>query len=147
MRELIASVVLSVALVARDYGTEVEVELPSVTRLAISNGGWIRTIGSFPRQAEMEVEVRNGGTIDTRSMVADKVTASVDQGGRILTVPGVSLSATVSHGGAITYWGNPRVMRSIEDGGVVQKGEADELSASLLNDDPFAAHRENLLSR
>lgn len=119
---------------SRGYRSEVEIEMPSITRLLMSNGGWIRTSGSFPRQGQIEVEVDNGGSIDTRSMVVDNVTASVDQGGRILTVPGASLSARVSHGGVITYWGNPRVRRSIEDGGVVQKGEAEELTASLFED-------------
>lgn len=119
----------------RGYRSDVEIEMPGITRLLMSDGGWIRTSGNFPRQGEIEVEVDNGGTIDTRSMLIDKVIASVDQGGRILTVPGAWLFARVSHGGAITYWGNPRVRRSIEDGGVVQKGEADELKASLGNDD------------
>src|SRR5215212_3007876 len=115
----------------RGYREEIQIELPSVARLSLSNGGWIRTLGEFPRQGEIEVEVSNGGTIDTRSMPADRVTASVDQGGRILTVTGVALFATVSHGGVIIYWGNGRVTRSILDGGVVQKGEADDLTASL----------------
>ena len=118
----------------RGYRSDVEIEMPSITRLLMSNGGWIRISGSFPRQDEIVVEVDNGGTIDTRSMVADKITASVDQGGRILTVPGTSLNARVSHGGVITYWGNPRVRRSIEDGGVVQKGEEEERTASLFED-------------
>jgi len=114
----------------RDYRFEVELQLPNVTGLSVANGGWIRSEGSFPPQAEIEIAVSNGGTIDTRSMVVDRVTASVDQGGRILTVPRVLLSATVSHGGVITYWGNARVRSSIEDGGSVARGAADEINAS-----------------
>jgi hypothetical protein len=112
----------------RDYRLEVEIQLPNVTGLSVANGGWIRSEGSFPRQAEIEIEVSDGGTIDTRSMVVDRVTASVDQGGRVLTVPRVSLSARVSHGGVITYWGSARVKSSIEDGGSVKKGVADEIN-------------------
>jgi len=113
----------------RGYRSDVEIEMPGITRLLMSDGGWIRVSGAFPRQGEIEVEVDNGGTIDTRSMAVDKVTASVEQGGRIFTVPGSLLFARVSHGGVITYWGNPRVRRWIEDGGVVQKGDAEELGA------------------
>jgi hypothetical protein len=115
----------------RGYRSDVEIEMPSITRLLMSDGGWIRISGSFPRHGEIEVEVDNGGTIDARSMVVDKVTASVDQGGRILTVPGTWLLARVSHGGAIIYWGNPQVRRSIEDGGAIQKGDAEELNAAF----------------
>ena len=118
--------------------------MPGIRTLLMSNGGWIRTSGSFPRQGEIEVEVDNGGTIDIRSIAVDRVDASVDQGGRIFTVAGASLLATVTHGGVITYWGNPRVSRSILDGGVVQKGDAGELNASLENDGPSVEPRENL---
>ena len=119
---------------SRGYRSDVEIEMPGITRLLMSNGGWIRVLGPFPRQGEIEVEVDNGGTIDTRSMVVDKITASVDQGGRIFAMPTSWLYASISHGGVITYWGNPQVKRSILDGGVVQKGEAEELTASLFED-------------
>ena len=128
----------------RGYRSDVEIEMPGIRTLLMSNGGWIRTSGSFPRQGEIEVEVDNGGTIDIRSIAVDRVDASVDQGGRIFTVAGASLLATVTHGGVITYWGNPRVSRSILDGGVVQKGDAGELNASLENDGPSAVPRKNL---
>ena len=100
----------------------------------MSNGGWIRLSGAFPRQNEIEVAVENGGTIDARSIIVDNVTASVDQGGRIFAMPTASLDATVSHGGVITYWGNPRVRRSMLDGGAVQKGTPGELTADLFDD-------------
>ena len=118
----------------RGYRSDVEIVMPAIRSLLMSNGGWIRTSGSFPRQEDIEVEVDNGGTIDIRSMPVDQVDASVDQGGRIFTLAGASLLATVTHGGVITYWGNPRVSRSILDGGVVQKGEAEELTASLYDE-------------
>jgi hypothetical protein len=55
----------------------------------------------------------------------------VEHGGRILTVPQASLLATVTQGGAIIYWGDPQVRSSIQHGGVVQEGTADDIDAPL----------------
>jgi hypothetical protein len=113
------------------YRLELEILTPSLTRISLANGGIIQSRGSFPRQSELAVAVSNGGTIDVRSMVADRVTASVNQGGRILTVPQASLSARVTHGGLITYWGDPQVTSAVEDGGVVNKGDAGQINLPL----------------
>jgi putative autotransporter adhesin-like protein len=113
------------------YRLELEILAPNVTGMSLANGGRIQSRGSFPRQNELAVAVSHGGTIDVRSMVAQRVTASVDQGGRILTVPQATLSARVTQGGVITYWGNAQVRSSVEHGGVVNKGSADEISLPL----------------
>lgn len=105
--------------------------LPSVSRLSLANGGWIRSHGSFARQADLSAAVAHGGTIDVRSMPADRVTASVEQGGRILTVPRGSLFARVTQGGVITYWGNAQVKSSVQHGGVVNEGSAKEINVPL----------------
>lgn len=118
----------------RDYQLEIEIQLPRVAKLAVADGGWIRSEGSFSRQSEIGIEVSNGGTIDTRSIPVDRVIASIDQGGRIRTVAGVSLSAIVTHGGVITYWGSAKVKSSILDGGSVEKGNADEIDAPPVDD-------------
>jgi hypothetical protein len=115
----------------RGYRLELEVLTPNVTGISLSNGGSIQSRGSFPRQADLSVTVNHGGTIDVRSMLADRVTAAVNHGGRILTVPQASLAARVFQGGAITYWGNARVRSSTEHGGVVQKGEDGEQDLPL----------------
>lgn len=115
----------------RGYELELEILVPGIARISLANGGRIQTLGSFPRQGELSVAVSHGGTIDVRSMVADRVTASVEQGGRILTVPEVRLLATVSQGGVITYWGRGKVSSSIEHGGVVNRGSAAELDLPL----------------
>ncbi len=111
----------------RGYRLELEILAPNVTRLALANGGSIQSRGSFPRQSALVVDVSHGGTIDVRSMVARSVTASVNQGGRILTMPQASLIASVTQGGAIFFWGDPQVTSSINHGGVVTRGSADEL--------------------
>jgi hypothetical protein len=115
----------------RRYRFELEVTMPSITRLSLANGGRIQTQGSFPRQQDFSVAVSHGGLIDVRSMAVDRVTATVEQGGSILTVPRASLMARVSNGGVITYWGEGRVTSSIQKGGVVQKGEASEINLPL----------------
>ena len=115
----------------RGYELELEILVPSLARISLANGGRIQSLGSFPRQGELSVAVSHGGTIDVRSMVADRVTASVEQGGRILTVPEVRLLASVRQGGVITYWGKGKVSSSIEHGGVVNRGTAGELDLPL----------------
>ena len=111
----------------RGYRLELEILSPNVSRLSLANGGSIQSRGDFPRQGALAVDVSHGGTIDVRSMAAQRVTASVNQGGRILTLPQASLSARVNQGGAIFYWGDAQVTKSIDHGGVVTRGSADEL--------------------
>jgi len=115
----------------RGYRLEIEILVPNVSRLSFANGGWLRSQGSFARQADLAAAVGHGGTIDVRSMDVDRVTASVEHGGRILTVPRVSLSARVTQGGAITYWGNAQVKSSVQHGGVVIEGNPDEINLPL----------------
>jgi hypothetical protein len=113
------------------YRLELEISAPNVSGLSLSNGGSIQSRGSFPRQSELAVAVAHGGTIDVRSIAAQRVTASVEHGGRILTVPQASLVARVTQGGAITYWGDAQVRSSVQHGGVVHKGSADEINLPL----------------
>jgi hypothetical protein len=120
----------------RGYELDVEIQTPNVTSLSLANGGRITTLGSFAGQPTLGVAVAHGGTIDVRSMAADRVNASVEQGGRILTVPRGSLSARVYQGGVITYWGNARVDSSIQHGGVVNRGSREELNVPLADVGP-----------
>jgi hypothetical protein len=113
------------------YDLEVEIFAPSFTKISIANGGRVQSRGVFPRQGELAVAASHGGTIDVRSMVADRVTASVDQGGRILTVPQAWLLAKVTQGGVITYWGDAQVRSSVEHGGAVNRGSAGEIDVPL----------------
>jgi hypothetical protein len=115
----------------RGYRLEIEILTPRFTGVALANGGTIQTRGNFPRQSDLAVAVSHGGTIDVRSIVASRVTASVEQGGRILTVPQASLFARIAQGGLITYWGDPQVRSSVQHGGVVSKGSADEINLPL----------------
>jgi hypothetical protein len=115
----------------RGYELEVEIQVPSVSRVSLANGGWIRSQGTFVLQTDLTARVAHGGTIDVRSMAVDRVTASVEQGGRILTVPRGSLFARVNQGGVITYWGNPQVRSSVQHGGVVDRGSANEINLPL----------------
>jgi hypothetical protein len=125
----------------RGYRLELQILAPNVTGISLANGGSVQTRGSFPRQSDLAVSVSHGGTIDVRSMAPNRVTASVYHGGRILTVPQVSLSARVTQGGAITYWGDAQVRSSTEHGGVVHKGSADEINLPLSEiGSPITSH-------
>lgn len=115
----------------RGYKVEIELVTPDIDEIVVEDGGTIQSQGSFPAQPEIRVAVRNGGAIDIRSMVLDRVTASVEQGGGIFTMPQSFLSASIQSGGVITYWGDARVEKSVRDGGAVRKGTAVEAEKPL----------------
>jgi len=105
----------------------VEIVTPSLDSVAVSNGGTIVVEPGFPNQPELGAAVEQGGRIDARGIEAGHVSASVAQGGIIFTRPVRALDASVRHGGIVTYWGDPRVTRAVQGGGVVTRGEpADE---------------------
>jgi Putative auto-transporter adhesin, head GIN domain len=114
----------------RGYRLELEILTPNLSRVSLANGGSIQSRGSFRRQSALVIDVSHGGVIDVRSIAAQSVTASVNQGGRILTAPQASLTASVNQGGAIFFWGDPQVTKSISHGGVVTRGSADEVIPS-----------------
>jgi hypothetical protein len=107
----------------RGYKMTVEVLTPDIADVRVNDGGVIQTIGSFPDRGALRVMVDSGGLIDLRSMTIDSVAAAIRQGGRIFVDPGKSLVARIEQGGAVTYWGDPRVNSSIDHGGVVVKGD------------------------
>ena len=115
----------------RKYDLQVEVVAPNFAEVVVNDGGHINSIGDFPRQPEIRTAVRNGGSIDIRSIPVDRVIASVSQGGRILVTPQTALSATVANGGQIAYWGEPRVEKSVQNGGMINKGNAADLNEPL----------------
>ena len=115
----------------RGYDLEVEIVTADIDVILATDGGTIQSRGSFPRQAEIGAAVRDGGTIDIRSMALDRVTASVEEGGGIFTMPQIALSASIFNGGQITYWGDARVESSVRQGGVVIKGTAAEADKPL----------------
>jgi hypothetical protein len=115
----------------RKYDLQVEVVAPQFAEVAVNDGGHINSIGDFPRQREIRTAVRNGGSVDIRSIPADTVIASVAQGGRILVTPQTVLTASVADGGQISYWGEPHVEKSIQHGGAINKGTAADLNEPL----------------
>ena len=115
----------------RGYQLEVAVTVPGIDRISLANGGSVQSIGKFPGQDELEVAVRNGGIVDVRGLAADRVDASVEQGGGILAFARTALTARVAHGGAITHWGSAVVKSSVQKGGVVHAGKPDQIDAPL----------------
>jgi hypothetical protein len=115
----------------RGYRMEVEVVTPSLSAVAVSNGGLLQTAGDFPAQAAIEANVEQGGAVDIRSIAVDAVDAEVYSGGRIFTNARQTLTATVESGGAITYWGGARVRKSVRDGGVVARGNPEDARRPL----------------
>jgi len=115
----------------RGYELEIEIVTPKIAGISVAHGGTIESRGSFPRQAEISLAVSNGGTIDTRSILADKITAAVAEGGRIFAKPGTIMLASVVNGGIITYWGDAQVTSSTQHGGQVTKGAAADADKPL----------------
>lgn len=112
----------------RKYDLQVEVVAPQFAEVAVNDGGHINSVGEFPRQLEIRTAVRNGGSVDLRSIPADRVIASVAQGGRILVTSQTLLSASIADGGQIAYWGEPRIEKSIQHGGAINKGTDADLN-------------------
>ena len=115
----------------RGHHIEVEVVTPAVSRVAVTDGGILHVVGDFPRQAAATASVSSGGTVDVRWLEASKVAASVSNGGRILARPGRELTARISDGGSITYWGDAAVTSSVRRGGVVVQGAPEELRTPI----------------
>jgi hypothetical protein len=115
----------------KGYELVVEVRTPDIDGIMVADGGSIRSSGSFPRQASLQAAVRDGGTIDLRSMTVESVAAAVQDGGRILAKPKKALVGSVARGGVITYWGSPTVTSSIQKGGVVARGAPGDVDKPL----------------
>jgi len=109
----------------------IEVQTPAIEKLEVSDGGTLRTQGSFPAQEKLLGMVENGGRLDMRSLNAKAVRAGVRQGGGILTKPTVSLQARIEQGGMITYWGKPEVESRVEHGGAVTRGNPEDLNKPI----------------
>lgn len=120
----------------RGYRLEMEIETPALTAVAVSDGGVIQSLGTFPPAAALAVAVEQGGILDARSLAADSVAAVVNNGGLILTRPRRQLTASVSQGGNVTYWGEPHVTKAIDHGGVVEKGQASDAQRPLAELSP-----------
>lgn len=115
----------------RGYELQVEIVTPLINSISVANGGRIESLGSFPLHTAMSLAVSHGGMIDARAISANSITAAVNQGGRILAKPEMTMVASVSNGGVITYWGNAQVTSSTEHGGDVSKGAAGDLGKPL----------------
>lgn len=115
----------------RGYELQVEIVTPLITAISAANGSRIESRGSFPHQTAMSLAVSNGGTVDARAILANNITSAVNQGGRILANPQMTMVASVSNGGVITYWGNAQVTSSTQHGGAVNKGAAADLDKPL----------------
>src|ERR1051325_4740871 len=59
----------------RKYDLQIEVVAPHFADVAVNDGGHINSIGDFPKQPEIRTAVRNGGSIDLRTILADRVIA------------------------------------------------------------------------
>ena len=111
------------------YALHVEIVMPRIAGLAVSDGGSIRTDGAI-RQDFIAAAVREGGLIDIRSLSADNVTAAVNEGGKILVTANHALTAAVREGGNITYWGNPSsITKAVHDGGAVEPAGGEQQGA------------------
>jgi hypothetical protein len=115
----------------RGYELQVEIVTPHINAISSANGGLIESRGNFPLQPAMSLAVSHGGTVDARAILANNITSAVNQGGRILAKPQMTMVASISNGGVITYWGNPQVTSSTQHGGVVTKGAAIDLDKPL----------------
>lgn len=107
-----------------DYHLRVEITVPVLTALAVSDGGHLRAEGAFPAQQTIAAAVHDGGVVDMRAVKGGEVTAAVNSGGRVTVTAVRTLIAAVNFGGVITYWGDPEsVTKAIHDGGAIRRGD------------------------
>jgi hypothetical protein len=95
----------------------VEVVMPRLEAISVDGDGSVRVRGTFPPMPELVSSVTGGGSIDVQAVDAGEVAASVRNGGTIKTRVRNELAASVSGGGSIVYWGNPRDVASAANGG------------------------------
>jgi hypothetical protein len=104
-----------------NYNLQVKIESPTVPDVAVNAGGTIVVQRGFAPQRRLSAAISAGGTIDTRAVEADAVSAAIDAGGDIYVRPRVTLSAAVNAGGDIHYSGNPQVSMAVSNGGNVRR--------------------------
>lgn len=132
-------VVKSGVLSVSGHGARIELTMPLIAALAVSNGGAMETSGTFPQQASLAIDVDNGGAIDARALTVDEVVASVREGGMILAAPGIKMVASVDQGGVIRYWGTAKVRAAVHQGGLVEKGTPADRARTLAELQPHLA--------
>jgi hypothetical protein len=118
----------------------VEIVTPRLDALAVDDGGRLVLEGGFPSQASLAVSVSNGGAIDARPLGADRVTASVSEGGAVFVRPARQLDAAISQGGVITYWGDPQVAEAVQGGGAVRRGRPADADRPIADTVPQPVH-------
>lgn len=116
-----------------NYHLRVEIVTPPLQAMAVSDGGILRTEGTFAPQEKLAASVHDGGMLDIRSHPANDVAAAVHDGGRVWLTARSSVAASVRDGGHITYWGDPAsVAKSVHDGGAVSRGDPADADTPLV---------------
>ena len=105
-----------------NYKLRIEIQAPHVPDVALTGGGAIRAASGFRQQPRISAAISGGGRIDLRALKADAASIAVKRGGEILVHARASLSAAVVGGGAVRYWGNPKVSQVVQGGGWVGRG-------------------------
>ena len=103
------------------HDLDVEIEAPALTGAAILGGGEIVAKGAFPAQGAVSARIKGGGDIDMRAVPAQRASARIVGGGKILVAAHDDLDASIFGGGLIRYAGRPRVDSAIHGGGAVSE--------------------------
>jgi hypothetical protein len=103
------------------YRLRVEIQSPHVLPLAVKDGGQITAAAGFPAQDKLFAAIDGKGRIDTRALQVSNVFAAA-KGGELLVRASTNLFGVAENGGAVRYWGDPRLMTKGADGAVVQAG-------------------------
>ena len=120
----------------RGHRLKLEVTMPELNSLSVTDGGRIRAEAGFPRLPTFRAEVSQGGAIDMRALEVEALTASIAHGGVILARPRLTLDARIEQGGRINYWGSPQVRPAVQNGGVVERGREEDLTRPITDLNP-----------
>lgn len=102
-------------------GGEVRVMMPRLEGLTVTGGGTISVKGSFPLVQALAVNIHGGGVVDTISIPTVLLRAMVSSGGRVRATVLGRLVPRVSGGGAIEYFGDPKIESEADAEGTIRR--------------------------
>lgn len=105
------------------YNPIIEITTPDIGGLAVKGDGLIEVVDRFPPRETLGVAVSGDGSIAAEHVHATTVHAAVHGDGQITISVGGELIAAVNGDGAIRYFGKPRVLSAVHDGGVIEAAD------------------------
>lgn len=99
----------------------VRVTAPRLSAVKVNRGGKIDIGPRIPAAPEVSLEIHGGGLINAAPIHAVAAAVVIRGGGAVKVSAIERLSANISGGGTVSYFGNPQLRVSTQDGGRVER--------------------------